>query len=86
MSYNNRGVKLKGWRFAAFVGALFGSISAYLYPIVVAPMRNPDEWKQMSEDNRRAKGIKQENIQPGNMKVWSDPFDRPGKPGNKDAE
>ena len=28
-------------------------------------------------------GIDQEKIQPGGMKVWSDPFDRPGKPGNK---
>ena len=32
----------------------------------------------VKEDNVKA-GIKQENIQPGNMKVWSDPFDRPSK-------
>ena len=31
-------------------------------------------------------GVKQEDIQPGNMKIWTDPFDRPekqkGKSGN----
>ena len=32
---------------------------------------------------REKEGIKQENIQPGGMKVWTDPFDRAGKPGNK---
>jgi hypothetical protein len=26
-------------------------------------------------------GIKQEDIQPGDMKVWTDPFDRPGNQG-----
>ena len=54
-----------------------------LYPIIIAPMMNPEPWKQMSEDARKRANIKQEDIQPGNMKVWTDPFDRPGKPGNK---
>ena len=43
----------------------------------------PEKWQKMSKDIRDHAGIKQEDIQPGNMKVWSDPFDRPGKPGNK---
>lgn len=37
----------------------------------------------MSAKIRTEAGIKQEDIQPGNMKVWTDPFDRKGKPGNK---
>ena len=69
MSYN-KGIKLKGWRYAAFFGAIVGTISAALYPIVVEPMRNPDAWRKLSEENRKAKGIRQERIQPGNMKVW----------------
>ena len=32
---------------------------------------------------REEHNIRQEEIQPGGMKVWTDPFDRPGKPGNK---
>ena len=75
-------VKLTGWRFATFVGLLVGTIGAALYPIVIAPVRNPEKWQKLSEENRRAMAIKQENIQPGNMKVWTDPFDRPGKPGS----
>jgi len=42
-------------------------------------MNNSEKWRKISEDNRKNAGIKQENIQPGNMKVWSDPFDRPSK-------
>ena len=37
-----------------------------------------------SAEARSKAGIKQEDIQPGGMKVWSDPFDRPGKPGHKE--
>ncbi len=32
---------------------------------------------QIREQNQ----INKESIQPGGMKVWTDPFDRPGKPG-----
>ena len=48
-----------------------------------SPYMHPEKWQNVSKQNRDEAGIKQENIQPGNMKVWSDPFDRPGKPGNK---
>ena len=43
----------------------------------------PEKWKKISKEVRDGAGIKPEDIQPGNMKVWTDPFDRPGKPGNK---
>jgi hypothetical protein len=73
--------KLKGWRYAAFVGALFGAIGAAIYPIIIEPMRNPEKWRKISEENRKLANINPEKIQPGGMKVWSDPYDRPEKPG-----
>ncbi|XP_047737674.1 small integral membrane protein 20-like [Hyalella azteca] len=60
-------------RFAIY-GTFIGLISVTLYPIVIYPMLNPDYYKKIQAENR--KNIKQEDIQPGNMKIWSDPFDR----------
>ncbi len=71
------GKTLIGWRYAAFVGALVGAIGITIYPIIIAPMQNPEPWKAISNEAR--KNINQAEIQPGNMKVWSDPFDRPEK-------
>ena len=82
-----KGTLLKGWRFAAFLGAIFGTVGLAIYPIIIAPMRNPEQWKTISAHGRKEalekKNLKVEDIQPSNMKVWTDPFDRPGKPGNK---
>ena len=50
---------------------------------IFSPYLYPEKWQKMSKEIRKEAGIRQEEIQPGNMKVWSDPFDRPGKPGNK---
>ncbi|XP_024080337.1 small integral membrane protein 20 isoform X2 [Cimex lectularius] len=66
--------KLKGWRYAAFVSGIVGAIGIALYPIVVSPMLYPEEYKRIQSVGR--KDIRQEDIQPGNMKVWSDPFGR----------
>lgn len=74
---------LKGWRFAVLVGGLVGALGAACYPIILAPMQNPEPWQKISHEIRQKHNIKQENIQPGNMKVWTDPFDREGKPGHK---
>ncbi|XP_042867941.1 small integral membrane protein 20-like [Penaeus japonicus] len=65
---------LRGWRYGLFLGGLVGFISAALYPIIIYPMMHVDDYKKSQAENR--KGINQEEIQPGNMKVWSDPFDR----------
>lgn len=78
--------RLVGWRFAAFVGAIFGAVGLAIYPIIIAPMRNPTEWQDISKKIRKEAKIEQENVQPGGMKVWTDPFDRPGKPGHKDEK
>ena len=68
-------VRLHGWRYGVFVGAIVGSLGLAFYPIVVYPMLHKDEYREMQSRNRA--GVRQEDIQPGNMKVWSDPFDRP---------
>ena len=59
------GYRLSGWRFAAGFGGFVAAIGLTIYPIIFAPMMNPEPWKQISEDIRREAGIKQENIQ-----VW----------------
>lgn len=66
---------LTGWKYAAFLGSIVGTIGLAMYPIAIAPMMNPEKYKKIQEATRA--NIKQEDIQPGNMKVWSDPFDRP---------
>ncbi|XP_028901479.1 small integral membrane protein 20 [Zeugodacus cucurbitae] len=67
-------VFLRGWRYAAFISCIVGGISVALYPIIVEPMMNVEKYKELQKHNRA--GIRQEEIQPGNMKVWSDPFGR----------
>ena len=50
-------------------------------------MKNQAEWREYSAAARKEFFDKHnktvDEIQPSNMKVWTDPFDRPGKPGNK---
>lgn len=65
---------LKSWRYAAFIGGIVGTIALAMYPIAIYPMMHADEYKDIQKRTRQ--GIRQEDIQPGNMKVWSDPFDR----------
>jgi len=82
MSMNRKGFVLKGWRYGVFVGSIVGFIGAAIYPIIISPYLYPDKWKQASKAIREQNNIKQENIQPGGMKVWTDPFDRPSKPAS----
>ncbi|KAG8232242.1 hypothetical protein J437_LFUL011795 [Ladona fulva] len=65
---------LKGWRYVAFIGGIVGSIGLAIYPIIISPMLNPADYKKIQEETR--KGIDRETIQPGNMKIWTDPFER----------
>jgi len=68
---------LTGWRYGAFVGGLVGAICLTIYPIIISPMMDPEPYKKAQRETRR--GIIQEEIQPGNMKVWTDPFGRKKK-------
>ncbi|XP_004922839.1 small integral membrane protein 20 [Bombyx mandarina] len=64
----------RGWRYTAFIGGFIGLLGLTLYPIAISPMIDVSEYKQIQKEAR--KNIRQEDIQPGNMKVWSDPFER----------
>ncbi|KDR20208.1 hypothetical protein L798_05687 [Zootermopsis nevadensis] len=68
------GTYMKGWRYVAFIGGIVGFIGAASYPIIIYPLQNIDTYKKIQAENRA--NIVQEDIQPGNMKVWTDPFDR----------
>lgn len=38
---------LKGSRYVMFISAIVGSIGLAIYPIIIRPMMNPDEYKQV---------------------------------------
>lgn len=69
-------VHLTGWRFAAFIGGLVSVIGVTIYPIIIDPWLDASEYKKRSAEIRQKAGIVQSEVQPGGMKVWSDPFDR----------
>ena len=60
---------LTGWKYAGFIGAIVGAIGLATYPIIISPYLYPEKWQKMSKEIRKEAGIKQEEIQPGNMKV-----------------
>uniref|UniRef100_A0A2R5LHA0 Putative secreted protein n=1 Tax=Ornithodoros turicata TaxID=34597 RepID=A0A2R5LHA0_9ACAR len=65
---------LKGWRYAAFIGGFVSLIGIAVYPVVIYPLLHANEYKEIQKLTRR--GIDQESVQPGGMKIWSDPFGR----------
>ena len=67
-------VILKGWKYVGFIGAVVGVVGLVSYPIIIDPMVNSEKYKKIQQINRA--GVNQAEIQPGNMKVWSDPFER----------
>ncbi|XP_055313782.1 small integral membrane protein 20-like [Sitodiplosis mosellana] len=52
-----------------------------LIPIALEPMINSKKYKDIQKETR--KNINQEEVQPGNMRVWSDPF---GKKNDRDED
>ncbi|CAG9765234.1 unnamed protein product [Ceutorhynchus assimilis] len=71
---------LVGWKYAAFIGVMVSAIGLAAFPVIIDPMINTDKWKKIQEETRR--NVRQEEIQPGNMKVWTDPFERKKEPAN----
>ncbi|CAG9802339.1 unnamed protein product [Chironomus riparius] len=61
-----------GWRYAALIGGLVGAVTLTLYPIAIEPIMNPQKYKDIQKKTRAS--VNQEQVQPGNMRVWSDPF------------
>ena len=39
-------VLLKGWRYAAFVGLITGTIGLAIYPIIISPMIDPEPYSK----------------------------------------
>lgn len=35
----------RGWRYAALIGGLVGSIAVASYPIIIEPMLNPEKYR-----------------------------------------
>ncbi|XP_074649609.1 small integral membrane protein 20-like [Tubulanus polymorphus] len=65
-------IYLRGWRYTALVGGLIGLIGTAMYFTAVDPYINPNKWRSVQKITRR--DIDQDEIQPGGMRVWSDPF------------
>ncbi|KAG8453568.1 hypothetical protein GDO86_000267 [Hymenochirus boettgeri] len=64
----------KNTRIVLIFGGFVTAVAAALYPIVIHPMMNIDDYKKDQAVNRT--DIIQENVQPPGLKVWSDPFSR----------
>lgn len=71
---------LTGWRYVAFISGLVGAIGVALYPVLIKPMYDNSKYKEIQKIVRA--GVNQDQIQPGNMRVWSDPF-KPLPPPSK---
>ncbi|KAG8191960.1 hypothetical protein JTE90_002234 [Oedothorax gibbosus] len=69
--FNIKGPRARA--FALFSG-LTGLIALALYPTVIYPYFHIDEYREIQKITRA--GVNQEAVQPGGMKVWTDPFDR----------
>ncbi|XP_033106018.1 small integral membrane protein 20-like [Anneissia japonica] len=54
------------------ISCFVGLVGVALYPIIIQPYFNPKPWQNTQKEAR--KDINQEDIQPGGMRVWSDPF------------
>jgi len=64
-------------RMALLVGGLFGAVLMALVPVYFMPAYDPKTNKMYREIQKQARaGVDQESIQPGGMRVWSDPFGR----------
>ncbi|KFP88957.1 PREDICTED: small integral membrane protein 20 [Acanthisitta chloris] len=61
-------------RTVGIFGAFVFVVGVAFYPIYFRPLMLPEEYKREQSINRA--GIVQEDIQPGGLKVWSDPFGR----------
>jgi len=41
-------VLLKGWKYAAMLGSVFGVIGLAIYPIIISPMVNPEPYSKLT--------------------------------------
>lgn len=64
----------RGLNITVILGGFVAAVCAALYPVVIHPYLHVDEYKKVQQQTR--KDIDQESVQPGGMKIWSDPFGR----------
>ncbi|KAH9394201.1 protein of unknown function (DUF4538) [Tyrophagus putrescentiae] len=53
--------------------AIVGAIIAALYPIAIHPYLHIEQYQKSQKVNRS--GVNRQAVQPGGMRVWSDPFE-----------
>jgi len=56
--------------------AVIGSIAVAIGFAVFYPMLNSDNYKKIQKKNREEMKLNMHEIQPGDMRVWSDPFNK----------
>lgn len=64
----------RGLNISVILGGFVAAVCAALYPVAIHPYLHVDEYKKVQQKTR--KDIDQESVQPGGMKIWSDPFGR----------
>ncbi|KAF6034109.1 hypothetical protein EB796_007588 [Bugula neritina] len=75
LEYTNSITKfVRNYKSTLAIGLCVGIVCAGCYAAIIQPMSHVDSWQTTQRENRR--GINQEDIQPGGMRVWSDPFNR----------
>ncbi|XP_078481590.1 small integral membrane protein 20-like [Ciona intestinalis] len=63
--------------------AFIVSVGVALYPIYVFPLYHVEKYQKIQDDTR--KEIDQKKVQPGGMRVWSNPFE-PKSSRDKDLD
>lgn len=53
--------------------AVVGAIVTALYPIAIHPYLHIEQYQKSQKVNRS--GVNRQAVQPGGMRVWSDPFE-----------
>lgn len=66
----------RDWRGVYVALGMIGAVATALYPIFIYPYFHIEEYQKVQKINREQIGMPREAIQPGNMRVWSDPFEQ----------
>nr|XP_057923036.1 small integral membrane protein 20 [Doryrhamphus excisus] len=62
----------KNRKITLIFGGFVTAVAAAFYPIFFHPFTHKDDYREVQKVNRA--GIKQDDVQPAGLKVWSDPF------------
>ncbi|XP_057709742.1 small integral membrane protein 20 [Corythoichthys intestinalis] len=62
----------KNRKIALIFGGFMTAVAAAFYPIFYYPFTHIEEYREVQKVNRA--GIKQADVQPVGVKIWTDPF------------